>query len=91
MEQRAHVFISGKVQGVYFRAHTQRMARHLGLRGFVRNLPDGRVEAVFEGDIAAIEQMITWCHRGPSQARVTGVDVQWEDSQGGFQDFSIIR
>jgi len=85
------VFISGRVQGVYFRAHTQRLAQKLGLRGFVRNLPDGRVEAVFEGEEPQIQEMIRWCHQGPRQARVSQVDVQWEDFQGDFEDFVILR
>jgi acylphosphatase len=91
MKRRAQVFISGKVQGVFFRANTQREARRLGLRGFVRNLPDGRVEALFEGEEQAIRQMIDWCRRGPSGARVERVDVEWGDYRGEFRDFIILR
>lgn len=89
MKRRARVLISGRVQGVFFRAHTRRKAHELGLTGFVRNLPDGRVEAVFEGDQELIEKMIAWCHRGPSGARVEAVEVTWEEFQGNFQDFHI--
>jgi len=91
MRRRAHLFISGKVQGVYFRANTQSEALKLGLKGFVRNLPDGRVEALFEGEEEAIEKMIAWCHRGPSGARVERVDVEWGEYRGEFEDFIILR
>lgn len=70
-----HVFVSGVVQGVGYRFATVRQATHLGLKGWVRNLADGRVEAVFEGDRAAIQQMLQWCHRGPSAAIVDDVVV----------------
>lgn len=75
---RAHVWISGRVQGVFFRTYTQEEATKLGLTGWVRNLSDGRVEAVFEGNPQAIKQIIKWCHHGPSTARVAQVDVNWE-------------
>lgn len=89
--KRAHVWISGRVQGVFFRAHTAERARQLGVVGFVRNLPDGRVEAVFEGEASAVEKMIAWCHQGPPRARVEGVEVQWEEPRGEFTDFQIWR
>jgi acylphosphatase len=91
MRRRAHLFISGKVQGVYFRANTKREALKLGLKGFVRNLPDGRVEALFEGEEEALQKMIAWCHRGPSGARVEKVEVEWDDYRGEFEDFIILR
>lgn len=86
---RARVIIEGRVQGVFFRYHTQEMAYRLGIKGWVKNRRDGRVEAVFEGEKDRVNQMIEWCHRGPSEARVTGVRVTWEEYTGEFQDFSI--
>lgn len=79
---RARVVISGKVQGVYFRGTAEDEARSRGLTGWVRNTPDGQVEAAFEGEQAAVEAMIAWCHRGPPAARVTGVTVTWEEPRG---------
>lgn len=70
-----HVLVSGKVQGVYFRFHAAEMARRLGLDGWVRNLPDGRVEALFAGDEKNVQAMLAWCRRGPSEARVDGIEV----------------
>jgi len=87
---RAHVYISGRVQGVFFRANTLRVARSLGLKGFVRNLPDGRVEAVFEGEEEAVKKAIEWCHRGPPLARVVKVEVRWEEPRGDYDDFYIL-
>ncbi len=86
---RAHVYISGIVQGVFFRANTLKVAKKLGLKGFVRNLPDGRVEAVFEGEEEAVKKAIEWCRRGPSLARVDKVEVIWEEPKGEFEDFYI--
>lgn len=84
---RAHVFISGIVQGVSFRANTRRKARSLGVDGWVKNLDDGRVEAVFEGSTDAVDSIIEWCHEGPSRARVEDVEVREETPEDvhGFQ------
>ncbi len=84
---RAHVTISGRVQGVGFRFTTQDVALVYGLAGWVRNLPDGQVEAVFEGDRAAVEKMVLWCHSGPPSADVEKVIVQYETVEGlsGFE------
>jgi acylphosphatase len=84
---RAHVFVSGRVQGVYYRASTRDAARDRGVDGWVRNLDDGRVEAVFEGDPDAVEGMVEWCHTGSSAARVEDVDVTYEEPEGeaGFR------
>mgnify|MGYP002784365579 CR=1 FL=1 len=84
---RAHVLISGRVQQVGFRFSTQDMAMVYGLAGWVRNLPDGRVEAVFEGDRATIEKMLEWCHKGPPSAVVKDVMVMYEALEGlnGFE------
>jgi acylphosphatase len=81
-DTRAHVFASGRVQGVYYRASTREQAREHGVDGWVRNLDDGRVEAVFEGPEAAVESMIEWCHEGSSRARVEDVDVEYEAPEG---------
>lgn len=86
---RAHVVVSGDVQGVGFRYAAQRTAKSHNLTGWVKNLPNGSVEAVFEGERGAIEQMLQWCHRGPSAAEVTNVSVQWEQPTGDFHDFRI--
>jgi acylphosphatase len=86
---RAGATIEGRVQGVFFRYHTQDMAFKLGVKGWVKNRRDGRVEAVFEGDKEKVDQMIQWCHRGPSEARVTKVYLHWEDYTGEFEDFII--
>lgn len=87
--KRAHIWVSGWVQGVFFRSHTRDMALSLGLNGWVRNLPDGRVEAVFEGEDDALKQMVSWCHKGPASARVDDAEVEWEEPTGEFEDFSI--
>jgi acylphosphatase len=86
---RARVIIEGRVQGVFFRQHTQEMAFRLGVKGWVRNRRDGCVEAVFEGDKERVDQIVQWCHRGPSEARVTKVHHFWEDYRGEFEDFSV--
>lgn len=84
---RAHVFVSGTVQGVGYRFSTVDQANQLGISGWVRNLPDDRVEAVFEGTPAAVEEMIHWCHKGPPAAVVKNVAVEYKESEGirGFQ------
>jgi acylphosphatase len=84
---RAHVFISGTVQGVGYRYSTMRQAQRLGVNGWVRNLPDKRVEAVFEGSRHVVEEIIRWCHQGPSAAVVKDVVVEYEEREGlrGFE------
>jgi acylphosphatase len=86
---RARVIVEGRVQGVFFRHHTQEMADRLGVKGGVKNRRDGRVEAIFEGDKERVNKIIEWCHRGPSEARVTEVNVTWEDYTDEYEDFSI--
>lgn len=83
---RAHLVITGHVQGVYFRAETARHARAEGLAGWVRNVGD-EVETVFEGPRGAVERLIAWCHEGPSRASVTDMAVTWEEPSGevGFR------
>ena len=86
---RARAIIEGRVQGVFFRHHTQEMAFKLGVKGWVKNRRDGNVEAVFEGDNEKVDQVIQWCHRGPPEARVMKVHLNWEDYTGEFEDFAI--
>jgi len=86
---RARVIVEGRVQGVFFRYHTQEMADQLGVKGWVKNRRDGRVEALFEGERERVDQVIEWCHRGPSEARVMKVSVTWENYAGEYEDFSI--
>ena len=85
----AHVLVNGHVQGVFFRGYVQRRANALGVTGWVRNLADGQVEAVFEGDEPVVNQMIAWCRQGPPNARVSGVDVRYEPYSGVFLSFSV--
>jgi len=87
---RAHLFISGAVQGVFFRVTCRDVAASHGLSGWVRNMPDGRVEAVAEGEPGPVEQIIAWCRRGPSGARVDEVDVRWEKPEGEKDGFRIV-
>lgn len=89
MKVRAHVHIGGYVQGVFFRYHTQELAQRLGVSGWVRNLRDGRVEAVFEGEREQVEEMVKFCRRGPPGARVTDVDIKWEGYRGEFSEFEV--
>lgn len=79
---RAHVFVSGMVQMVFFRHETRVRAQGLGLTGWVKNLPDGRVEAVFEGPEDRIETMVEWCRRGPTHADVEHVEILKEEPEG---------
>jgi acylphosphatase len=85
---RAHVFVSGNVQGVFFRYEARERARSRGLSGWVRNLPDGRVEAVFEGLEDPVEAMVEWCREGPRGAEVTDVEAVAEDPEG-LQGFDV--
>jgi len=89
MKVRAHVFVNGRVQGVFFRSETQYEASRKNVYGWVRNTADGRVEAVFEGEKDDVEGLVEFCRRGPLGARVTKVDVLWEDYTGEFRDFRI--
>lgn len=89
MKVRAHVFVSGRVQGVFFRSETRYEANRRNVAGWVRNTSDGRVEAVVEGEKEDVEKVIDFCRRGPPGARVTKVDVQWEGYTGEFRDFKI--
>lgn len=88
--QRLHIYISGRVQGVFYRDWTRRSAQELGLCGWVKNLPDRRVEALFEGTKTQLEEMLRRCHDGPGPARVDHVEVTWEEATREFKIFEII-
>jgi acylphosphatase len=86
---RAQVIIHGLVQGVSFRAYTRSQAALLGVKGWVRNIPDGTVQALFEGDKKKVEEMIAWCRQGPPGARVMQVEIVRESYRGEFKQFDI--
>lgn len=86
---RAHLFIEGRVQGVFYRSFTRDLAQGLGLNGWVKNLRDGRVEALFEGRKDLIEKAVTTCYSGTPGSRVSHIDVQWEEYIGDQKGFSI--
>ena len=86
---RAHVVISGRVQGVFFRATTQRAAKERGVAGWVRNRSDGTVEAVMEGGRQQVADLIRWCWEGSPGSRVTSVEVREENPVGEFRGFDI--
>jgi acylphosphatase len=89
--QRVHVWVSGRVQGVFYRATAERVASGLGLTGWVRNLADGRVEAIAEGPAEALEAFVRWCHEGPADARVDAVTVESHPATGEFTGFVTRR
>lgn len=88
-KKRVRVLIKGRVQGVFFRAYTRDAATLEGLAGWVRNLPDGRVEAVFEGDAESVERMVAWCRQGSPLSRVERVEVHEEVYEGTHHRFEI--
>ncbi len=86
---RAHVIISGKVQGVYFRAETRDQALYLGVNGWIRNMPGRKVEGVFEGEQDKVNKLIEWCRQGPPGAEVSDVEVEWQSCGSEFSSFKI--
>lgn len=86
-KKRAHVLISGRVQGVFFRENTQRKAKKFKIGGWIKNLPDDRVEAVFEGDKKSVEKIVNWVKNGPILAKVKSVDIEWQEYRGEFTGF----
>jgi acylphosphatase len=88
-EKRVHIYVTGIVQGVSFRYYTMQEAQRAGVTGWVCNRPDGRVEAVIEGDEAAVERMLAWCREGPRSARVDQLEILPETPTGEFQGFRI--
>jgi acylphosphatase len=89
MKIRLHVTVHGRVQGVAFRHYTRRRALELGVCGWVRNLPDGSVEGLFEGDEPAVQALAEWCRSGPPAARVERIDIRDGEYSGEFDDFSV--
>jgi acylphosphatase len=87
--ERAHVYVSGDVQGVFFRDSARQRAGELGLAGWVRNLPDGRVEAVFEGTREKVREMVRWCEEGPSHAGVEDVEAEFEAPGEDLDGFEV--
>lgn len=88
---RVYLRIAGRVQGVYYRASMLQQAQNLGLTGWVMNCADGSVEAVAEGAKSDLEELIAWCRRGPTGARVTSVDIRWDAPENSFNGFTIRR
>lgn len=89
MKTRVHLEIYGRVQGVFYRANTERQAKRLGLTGWVRNRLDGSVEAVAEGETDAVETLIAWCRQGPPRSQVDRLEIEKNDPTGEFKDFEI--
>jgi acylphosphatase len=89
MMVRAHVLVGGSVQGVFFRSETSYEAERRGVKGWVRNLPDGKVEAIFEGEEKSVKELVEFCRQGPHGAKVAKVDVTWENYTGEFGSFEI--
>lgn len=87
---RLHVYITGRVQGVFFRDWTRRSAQELELKGWIKNLPDRRIEAVFEGLKVKLEEILRRCQDGPDPAHVEHIDAIWEKATGEFKTFEII-
>ena len=89
-KQRIHVFVTGRVQGVFFRQTMKAKAKQNNVFGWVRNLPDGRVEAVLEGDVEKVSRMVEWCHGGPANAIVEDVEIRNEEPTGEFSKFDVL-
>jgi acylphosphatase len=88
--ERAHVYVAGDVQGVFFRDSTREKAQQLGLSGWVKNLPDGRVEALFEGPSQKVREMVRWCEQGPPHAAVENVDVEFDTAGEDVSGFEVL-
>ena len=90
VHRQVHIFISGRVQGLFFRQFTQEKAQELELVGWIRNLSNGRVEALIEGDKEKIEKLLTYLKQGPPLSKVEKIEVNYQKHQGEFKDFSIL-
>ncbi len=88
-KKRVHVFVSGRVQGVYYRQQALKIAGELGISGWVRNLMDGRVEAIFEGSEESVDKIVEWCKKGPSYARVINIEILEEKYKNEFEKFRV--
>ncbi|MFH1671166.1 MAG: acylphosphatase [Candidatus Portnoybacteria bacterium] len=86
---RAHLFVSGNVQGVFFRETARKKAAGEGVTGWAKNLRDGRVEAVFEGKESKVRKMVDWARSGPIWAKIEALDVVWEDYKNEFKEFEV--
>jgi acylphosphatase len=91
MQSRVRIVVTGRVQGVFFRREITDLARRLNISGWVRNLPDGRVEVLGEGEKPILEELIRFCHVGPAGAVVRNVEVEWSEGVGEFRGFRITR
>lgn len=91
MKQELHLLVTGNVQGVSYRANTAAMAQRLGLCGWVRNLVDGRVEILAQGEDKPLRSLLAWAHQGPVMARVEHVEVQWREASQNLAGFEIRR
>jgi len=89
--KRAHIIVEGRVQGVFYRASMKETADIYGVKGWVRNLPSGEVEALAEGEGSAIDGLIEWCRQGPPGAAVDEVRIDWEEPKGEFKSFEVRR
>ena len=89
--KQLHAYVAGRVQGVSFRYYTAQEAMKLGIVGWVRNLPDGKVEVLAEGGSDTLTQLLAFLHLGSPHARVDSVDVEWREAQNEFRNFSIVR
>ncbi len=87
---RSHVYVSGRVQGVYFRQHVKKQALIQGVTGWVRNLDDGRMEAVFEGEGSAVLAMVNYVRHGPKGSQITNFSVEWETFKDEYQSFKVV-
>ena len=90
MDRRVHIIVAGRVQGVFFRASTAQTAQQLNLTGFVRNLADGNVEIVVEGEGEQVDRLISWCRQGPTHAVVSDLQITEQDYRGEFRGFNIL-
>ncbi len=90
MLKKIHLLISGKVQGVFYRVNTKNKADELGLTGWVKNIPDGKVEVLAEGKEGGLKEFIKWCYNGSKGAKVDKVEVEWRDYENKFDNFKIL-
>ncbi len=89
MNKQLHLIISGRVQGVFFRHHTKKLAKKLNFMGWIRNNPDGTVELIAEGEEEKLKQLIEFCKKGPSSANVKDLKITWKECQNQYRDFII--
>ena len=88
---KVHLLLSGQVQGVFFRASTKAKARNLKISGWVKNLPDGKVEIVAEGEKEKLEELINWARKGPITAKVEDIEIEWQEYIKKFDSFEVCR